>query len=431
MPQSWRPGRQYGDRARSAPRRRVISRGSRSSTATSRPAVTASDRPADRRGCSPAGGDSPMPGRSGDQVVVASRRRPARQIGPSAGSGEPPAAIVGSAGDRDASRPSRAPTSTVRIPSDHRRERRRAPARRAMVRTWHRPVERQVLLDQACTDGRGRERQLGPVAVADQPTGTPKAAPQGGDRPQVRVSRHRPGSSRRSGRARPGDRRRRPRIHRRSDLDDVGHPGRDEQRPASRASRRQEREVGQLSGADLERRHVEPVEQLGGGARRTGSTGRPAPAPPHGRWSRGQASRRQGEPEQHLPLIAGESRGGSLVLGRRGAAAEASASGSNVWNFTASAPASAAASTSRWASAGSPLWLTPASAMTRHPPDADARPPMLNARIGRAAGQPPRRRRGPALVDVDAATRARRAARSSGRARRTGRSRRSSSGSTT
>src|SRR4051794_5552684 len=36
-----------------------------------------------------------------------------------------------------------------------------------------------------------------------------------------------------------------------------------------------------------------------------------------------------------------------------------------VWNLTASAPASAAASTRRFASSRSPLWLTPASAMTK------------------------------------------------------------------
>src|ERR1043166_6539672 len=46
--------------------------------------------------------------------------------------------------------------------------------------------------------------------------------------------------------------------------------------------------------------------------------------------------------------------------------AATSFAGSNVWNFTASAPASAATSTSACASATSPLWFTPASAMTKH-----------------------------------------------------------------
>ena len=41
------------------------------------------------------------------------------------------------------------------------------------------------------------------------------------------------------------------------------------------------------------------------------------------------------------------------------------ASALKVWNFTASAPASAAASTRRSARSSEPLWLTPASAMTK------------------------------------------------------------------
>jgi hypothetical protein len=43
---------------------------------------------------------------------------------------------------------------------------------------------------------------------------------------------------------------------------------------------------------------------------------------------------------------------------------ETSLSGEKVWNFTASAPDDAAMSTNRWARSMSPLWFTPASAMT-------------------------------------------------------------------
>ena len=58
---------------------------------------------------------------------------------------------------------------------------------------------------------------------------------------------------------------------------------------------------------------------------------------------------------------------------------------SNVWNLTASAPVSAAASTSRWASAGSPSWLTPASAMTKHRRRPPMRAPADRAPAGSAA----------------------------------------------
>src|SRR5690349_21458528 len=69
----------------------------------------------------------------------------------------------------------------------------------------------------------------------------------------------------------------------------------------------------------------------------------------------------------------------------------------NVWNFTTSAPTSAAASTRSRARPTSPSWLTPASAMTRHgAPAPTTRPPMATVAltIGGAA-RPSRRHDGP------------------------------------
>ena len=68
-----------------------------------------------------------------------------------------------------------------------------------------------------------------------------------------------------------------------------------------------------------------------------------------------------------------------------GAPGEARAAGSKVWNLTASAPAAAAASISRAAIAGSPLWLTPASAITNTGPSPIRRSPIGTGRMGRAA----------------------------------------------
>ena len=72
----------------------------------------------------------------------------------------------------------------------------------------------------------------------------------------------------------------------------------------------------------------------------------------------------------------------------RGASAVAKASAENVWNLTASAPATAAASTNSSAISGEPLWLTPASAMTR----GGAPSPMLRPAISTVTTPLPERR---------------------------------------
>ncbi len=83
---------------------------------------------------------------------------------------------------------------------------------------------------------------------------------------------------------------------------------------------------------------------------------------------------------------------------RSGQSPTARASGTKVWNLTASAPASAAASMSRCAISTSPSWFTPASAMTKTPSPAPpiersarrngatARVPSSAAAIRRSAG---------------------------------------------
>ena len=112
--------------------------------------------------------------------------------------------------------------------------------------------------------------------------------------------------------------------------------------PAARGSGR----LVSSPDADLERRHVQRVEEVGRGRRRTASRGSTMP--------RSWACALQARPR---PRRAGRSRGEHRALVRRpqsparwyaavGASAEARASGSKVWNLTASAPASAAASMS-------------------------------------------------------------------------------------
>jgi hypothetical protein len=65
-----------------------------------------------------------------------------------------------------------------------------------------------------------------------------------------------------------------------------------------------------------------------------------------------------------IKIGSGDLTNAPLLHAAAGASRVTRSSARNVWNFTASAPASAAASTSRAATATSPPWLTPASAIT-------------------------------------------------------------------
>ena len=304
---------------------------------------------------------------------------------------------------------------------DHRRELGRL-ERHRVVRPATRPVERQVLLDdRGAQRGRG-DRQLRAGRVV-RPAGLqPERLPHGLHRRQVRVPRRGRVARRRNG-AGPARRVRsrgscpRPRRPRPSSAIPVetiiGRP-----RRASRSRKGRfvsSPEPTLKPGTSIASRRS--AESSSNGAERN-----TMPAIVGVRLQRAARRRRAGR-------VARASRAGprpgrlARWYAAVGAVADARASGTKVWNLTASAPASAAASTSRWAISASPSWLTPASAMTNTPLPAApiTRPARRNGATSRVPSEGRRDREVGRLVDVDRAIRRRDVAQGHARLRRTGR----------
>ena len=277
--------------------------------------------------------------------------------------------------------------STARIAATMRRE----PGgleRRRVVGARPRPIQRQVLLDErGAGRDRGDARRSMPGVWSDQPTGTPNA------RRSVSIARRLASAgSRRVARHAVEQRERRVAVPRAiastaaATSTMSAMPVESEQRAAAAREPGEERQVGQLARPDLERRHVEARRAGRPSRRRTASRGTRCRARGRGAGARprprragpaGRASRAGPQPDRRPAA-------GTRRSARR---PTASASGSNVWNLTASAPASAAASIEpRARCAGSPSWLTPASAITNTGPRPISRSPIgtRTARAGAA-----------------------------------------------
>ena len=217
----------------------------------------------------------------------------------------------------------------------------------------HRPVQGQVLLDERRAErGRG-ERQVGAGRVV-RPAG--RQAERLAHRLASRAGR-RPGRGRIAGHAMeqaPAARGPAARIASTAAATSTMWPSRSRRasgRPR-RASRARNGRFVSSPGPDLEGRHVERIEEIGRGV--VERRGQEDDAAVVGVVAQaGPGVRRQRQAREHRPLVL---RPGRRPPGtpRSGAAAAARASGRNVWNLTASAPVSAAASTSRWAISTSP-----------------------------------------------------------------------------
>ena len=148
--------------------------------------------------------------------------------------------------------------------------------------------------------------------------------------------------------------------HRERALDvlEPGHPGREEHRLARRRNGLEQRRIRDLAGGDLvaagcrSPRAARPPRPRRDSRRRAARGSRRAP-------SAGRALRA----ESSIRFV--NSQRGSGKWGGVGVEGCISASAMWVWNLTASAPASAAASISRSAWWTLPSWLLPISAMTR------------------------------------------------------------------
>ena len=340
MPQSWRPVRE--DRDRPGPDRRRSCARPATIVGSDHRAGPHVDRAVRRPTDDVAGARrrQPGPGSQGVEVVRADRRsRPAR----SARQWRLRRATA--AISRSAATGPLLAVAERRLDAPDRRATMRREAvgleRRRVVGAGPRPIERQVLLDQRGAergrgDRRARSRACGRTSRPGRRTRGAGSRSRGGSR-----RRRPPGSSRRSGTA-PAAGRRRPRTASTAAATSTmsAMPGREQQRPAAAARGRRgtggwsarpdptlkagtSSRSSRSADAVVERRRQEARSRA-----RARAPGAPAQA------SAGRASRRE-----HLALVA--RRDSPAVAGRRpsGAPAAASASGSKVWNLTASAPA--------------------------------------------------------------------------------------------